>query len=243
MAEGDLHLRKHTVRSFDEDLAELTRLIATMGGLVEQQVAASVEALTKRDSEAAERVVSQDDRVDELEQQIDQLAIRLLAIRQPLAVDLRVIAMALKISNDLERTGDYAVNIAKRVKRINVHEQLKPFITIPLMAEICEGMLKDVLDAYIERDGEKALEVWRRDPDVDEYYNQLFRELLTYILEDPKLTGVCIDLMFVAKNLERIGDHATNIAETVHYAVRGESLPDDRPKADMSASAVVRPLA
>jgi phosphate transport system protein len=230
MAEGDLHLRKHTVRSFDEDLAELTRLIATMGGLVEQQVAASVEALTKRDSEAAERVVSQDDRVDELEQQIDQLAIRLLAIRQPLAVDLRVIAMALKISNDLERTGDYAVNIAKRVKRINVHEQLKPFITIPLMAEICEGMLKDVLDAYIERDGEKALEVWRRDPDVDEYYNQLFRELLTYILEDPKLTGVCIDLMFVAKNLERIGDHATNIAEKIHYMVYGDQL--HRPRSD-----------
>jgi phosphate transport system protein len=230
MAEGDLHLRKHTVRSFDEDLAELTRLIATMGGLVEQQVAASVEALTKRDSEAAERVVSQDDRVDELEQQIDQLAIRLLAIRQPLAVDLRVIAMALKISNDLERTGDYAVNIAKRVKRINVHEQLKPFITIPLMAEICEGMLKDVLDAYIERDGEKALEVWRRDPDVDEYYNQLFRELLTYILEDPKLTGVCIDLMFVAKNLERIGDHATNIAEKIHYMVHGDQL--HRPRSD-----------
>ena len=230
MAEGDLHLRKHTVRSFDEDLAELTRLIATMGGLVEQQVAASVEALTKRDSEAAERVVSQDDRVDELEQQIDQLAIRLLAIRQPLAVDLRVIAMALKISNDLERTGDYAVNIAKRVKRINVHEQLKPFITIPLMAEICEGMLKDVLDAYIERDGEKALEVWRRDPDVDEYYNQLFRELLTYILEDPKLTGVCIDLMFVAKNLERIGDHATNIAEKIHYTVHGDEL--HRPRSE-----------
>jgi phosphate transport system protein len=230
MAEGDLHLRKHTVRSFDEDLAELTGLIAAMGGQVEQQVAAAVEALIQRDSEAAERVIGQDDRVDELEGQIDQLAIRLLATRQPLAVDLRVIAMALKISNDLERVGDYAVNIAKRVKRINVHEQLKPFITIPLMAEICEGMLKDVLDAYMERDDKKALEVWRRDPDVDEYYNQLFRELLTYILEDPKLTGVCIDLMFVAKNLERIGDHATNVAEKIHYMVHGDQL--HRPRSD-----------
>ena len=132
--------------------------------------------------------------------------------------------MALKISNDIERIGDYATNIAKRIKRINVHEPLKPFITIPLMAQICRGMVKDVLDAYIERDVDKALEVWRRDPEVDEYYNQLFRELLTYILEDPKLTGICIDLMFVAKNLERIGDHATNIAEKVYYIVHGDQL-------------------
>ena len=148
-----------------------------------------------------------------------------------MAIDLRVIAMALKISNDLERMGDYATNIAKRTRRINVHQPLKPLITIPLMAGICRSMVKDVLDAYIERDDRKAMEVWHRDPEVDDYYNQLFRELLTYILEDPKLTGVCIDLMFVAKNLERIGDHATNVAEMVYYAATGSYLTDKEEKA------------
>jgi phosphate transport system protein len=224
MPDADIHARKHTVRSFDEDLTELSRRIVTMGGLVERQLSAAIDAMIHRDSERAEQVVMEDDQVDELEEAIDELAIRVLATRQPMAVDLRVVAMALKITNDLERMGDYATNIAKRIKRINVHEPLKPFVTIPLMAEICSGMVKDVLDAYIERDDDKALEVWRRDSEVDEYYNQLFRELLTYILEDPKLTGVCIDLMFVAKNLERIGDHATNIAEKVYYIVHGDQL-------------------
>ena len=222
--------RKHTVRGFDEDLAELTGKIVAMGALVERQLVGAIEALVQRDSEGAEQVVVDDDRIDELEEQIDRLVVRLLATRQPMAIDLRVIAMALKISNDLERMGDYATNIAKRARRINVHEPIKPLVTIPLMAEICRGMVKDVLDAYIERDDRKALDVWRRDPEVDEYYNQLFRELLTYILEDPKLTGVCIDLMFVAKNLERIGDHATNVAEKIHYMVHGDQL--HRPRSD-----------
>ena len=222
--------RKHTVRGFDEDLAELTGKIVAMGALVERQLVGAIEALVQRDSEGAEQVVTDDDRIDELEEQIDRLVVRLLATRQPMAIDLRVIAMALKISNDLERMGDYATNIAKRARRINVHEPIKPLVTIPLMAEICRGMVKDVLDAYIERDDRKALDVWRRDPEVDEYYNQLFRELLTYILEDPKLTGVCIDLMFVAKNLERIGDHATNVAEKIHYMVHGDQL--HRPRSD-----------
>ena len=228
MAEFEGVARKHTVKSFDEDLGDLSGKIVAMGGLVERQLIDAVEALVQRDSAAAERVVQDDRRVDELEEQVDQLAIRLLATRQPMAVDLRTVAMALKISNDIERIGDYASNIAKRIKRINVHDPLKPFITIPLMAQICASMVKDVLDAYIERDADKALHVWRRDPEVDEYYNQLFRELLTYILEDPKLTGVCIDLMFVAKNLERIGDHATNIAEKVYYIVHGDQISRTR---------------
>jgi phosphate transport system protein len=224
MADVDFHARKHTVRSFDDDLGELSGNIVAMGGLVERQLAQAIDALVKRDSQEADRIIAEDDQVDDLEERTDELAIRVLATRQPLAVDLRVVAMALKITNDLERMGDYATNIAKRILRINVHEPLKPLITIPLMAEICRSMVKDVLDAYIERDADKALTVWRRDPDVDEYYNQLFRELLTYILEDTKLTGVCIDLMFVAKNLERIGDHATNIAEKVYYIVHGDQL-------------------
>lgn len=216
--------RRHTVRSFDEELGELTSKITEMGGLVERQLALSIEALVDRDSALAEQVVAADDAIDDLEEEIDRLAIRILATRQPMAVDLRVVAMAPKISNDLERVGDYAANIAKRVRRINVQEQLKPFVTIPLMADICKGMVRDVLDAYIEQDDEKALDVWQRDPEVDEYYNQLFRELVTFMVEDPKLAGTCIDLLFVAKNLERIGDHATNIAEKIHYMIHGATL-------------------
>lgn len=221
---ADIETRKHTVRAFDEDLADLSGRIMAMGGIVERQLANAVHALVRRDSEGAERVIRDDLEVDRIEEQVDELAVRVLATRQPMAVDLRTVVMALKISNDLERIGDYATNIAKRVKRINVHDPIKPFITIPLMAEICRAMVKDVLDAYVERDAQKALKVWSRDPEVDEYYDQLFRELVTYILEDPKLTGACVDLMFVAKNLERIGDHATNIAEKVYYMVHGDQL-------------------
>ena len=221
---ADIETRKHTVRAFDGDLADLSGRIMAMGGIVERQLANAVHALVQRDSEGAERVIRDDLEVDRIEEQVDELAVRVLATRQPMAVDLRTVVMALKISNDLERIGDYATNIAKRVKRINVHDPIKPFITIPLMAEICRAMVKDVLDAYVERDAQKALKVWSRDPEVDEYYDQLFRELVTYILEDPKLTGACVDLMFVAKNLERIGDHATNIAEKVYYMVHGDQL-------------------
>ena len=221
---ADIETRKHTVRAFDEDLADLSGRIMAMGGIVERQLANAVHALVQRDSEGAERVIRDDLEVDRIEEQVDELAVRVLATRQPMAVDLRTVVMALKISNDLERIGDYASKIAKRDKRINVHDPIKPFITIPLMAEICRAMVKDVLDAYVERDAQKALKVWSRDPEVDEYYDQLFRELVTYILEDPKLTGACVDLMFVAKNLERIGDHATNIAEKVYYMVHGDQL-------------------
>ncbi|MGD9510089.1 MAG: phosphate signaling complex protein PhoU [Geminicoccaceae bacterium] len=225
---ADIEARKHTVRAFDEDLAELSGRIMAMGGIVERQLANAVHSLVQRDSEGAERVIRDDLEVDRIEEQADELAVRILATRQPMAVDLRTVAMALKISNDLERIGDYATNIAKRSRRINLHDPIKPFITIPLMAEICGAMVKDVLDAYVERDAQKALKVWSRDPEVDEYYDQLFRELLTYILEDPKLTGACVDLMFVAKNLERIGDHATNIAEKVYYIVHGDQLSRSR---------------
>lgn len=217
-------VKKHTVRSFDEELEHLTRQIVQMGAMVEQQVAVAIRALVDRDEDAAARVIEHDDDVDELEEAIDQEAIRILATRQPLAIDLRMVAMALKISNDLERTSDYAVNIARRARRLIEQPPLKPFVTIPRMAEICQAMIKDVLDAYVQRDPEKALDVWRRDGEVDQYYNSLFRELLTYILEDPRRTSTCIDLMFVAKNLERIGDHATNIAEKIHYIVHGDLI-------------------
>jgi phosphate transport system protein len=156
------------------------------------------------------------------------MVVKLLATRQPMALDLRIIAMALKISNDLERTSDYAKGIAKRAIRLSEQPQLKPFITIPLMAATCQTMLKEVLDAYVERDVDKAMEVWQRDKAVDALYDQLFRELLSYIIEDPRKTSVCIDLLFIAKNLERIGDHATNIAEKIHYMIHGAQINRDR---------------
>lgn len=219
-----LPIRKHTVRSFDEELEHLTRQIVHMGALVERQVAETIRALVERDGDTAARVVQQDDEVDELEEAIDQEAIRILATRQPMAIDLRMVAMALKISNDLERTSDYAVNIARRVQRLIEQPPLKPLVTIPRMAELVQLMIKDVLDAYVRRDAERAFDVWRRDEEVDQYYNSLFRELLTYILEDPRRTSMCIDLLFIAKNLERIGDHATNIAEKIRYIVHGDLI-------------------
>ena len=220
--------RKHLVRSFDEDLNRLQGLITRMGGLAERHVAQAIEALVERDDVKALEVVANDAEVDALEEQIDQTAIRLLATRQPMAVDLRMIAMALKLSNDLERVSDYAKSIAKRARRLNEGPQLKPFITLPAMAEEVQEMLKDVLDAFVERNAAVAMEVWRRDEGVDDYYDQLFRELITFIIEDPRKTSVCIDLMFIAKNLERIGDHATNIAEKVHYVVHGVQVNRQR---------------
>lgn len=223
--------RAHTVRSYDQELAELTSLICQMGGLAEQQVAGAVDSLLSRDIEIAATVIERDDEVDVLEEKIDQHVIRLLALRQPMAVDLRIIAMALKISNDLERTSDYAVSIAKRAQRLAEQPEVKPLMTIPRMAPICIGMIKDVLDAYVDRDADKAMAVWERDKEVDELYDSLFRELITYMLEDPRTISRCIDLLFVAKNLERIGDHATNVAEKIHYMIHGSQI--NRPRHEL----------
>jgi phosphate transport system protein len=225
---SDAAIKKHTVRSYDDDLNELTSHIVSMGGIVERQVADAVQSLIGRNVELAEQVVERDKSVDALEETIDQRVIRLLAVRQPMAGDLRMIAMALKISNDLERTSDYAAGIAKRTIRLAEQPQLKPFVTIPAMALVCQSMLKEVLDAYVERDAEKAMQVWDRDPEVDAFYTSLFRELITYMIEDPRRTQICIDLMFCAKNLERIGDHATNIAEKIHYMIHGQLINRQR---------------
>ncbi len=220
--------KKHLVQSFDEELRRLTDIVVRMGAIAEQQVADAVEALVKRDVEIADAVIKRDDEVDRLEEQLDQDAVRLLATRQPMAIDLRVIAMALKVSNDLERTSDYAVSIAKRARRLADQPMLEPMIHIPRIANSCLRMLKDVLDAYIERDVDKAMAVWERDSEVDDYYTSLFRELITYMLEDPRKISTCIDLLFVAKNLERIGDHATNIAEKIHYMIHGAQINRSR---------------
>ena len=221
-------LKKHTVKSYDEELADLAGQIVQMGAHAERQIALAIKALIDRDDDLAERVIETDRAVDALEEVIDQNAIKMLATRQPMAVDLRVISMSLKISNDLERIADYAKGIAKRARRLNTSPQLKPMVTIPHMGELTQAMLKDVLDAFITRDSEKAMDVWHRDQAVDDLYDNLFRELVTFILEDPRTTSTAIDLLFVAKNLERIGDHTTNIAEKIHYMVHGSQI--NRPR-------------
>ena len=221
---------KHIVRAYDQQLGELTNKIAEMGAFAEKQVAESLAALAGRDFEVAAKVIERDAAVDKLEEEIDQAVIRLLATRQPMAVDLRIIAMALKVSNDLERTSDYAVSIAKRSQRLSEQGELAAAQRVPRMGGICLEMLKEVLDAYVERDAAKAMEVFERDKEVDDLYTGLFRELITYMLEDPRTISRCIDLMFIAKNLERIGDHATNIAEKIHYMIHGDRI--NRPRHD-----------
>lgn len=221
-------LKKHIVKSYDEELADLAGQIVQMGAHAERQIATATKALVERDDELADQVIDADRAVDDLEEVIDQHAIKMLATRQPMAVDLRVISMSLKISNDLERIADYAKGIAKRARRLSTNPQLKPLVTIPRMAELAQAMLKDVLDAFITRDAEAAMEVWHRDQAIDDLYDSLFRELVTFILEDPRTTSTAIDLLFIAKNLERIGDHTTNVAEKIHYMVHGTQI--NRPR-------------
>jgi phosphate transport system protein len=215
---------EHIVKSYDQQLNLLSRKIIEMGGLVEQQIAQAIEALVNRNVDQANQVIEQDDQIDRMEEEIDQHAIRVLATRQPMAVDLRVITMAMKIGNDLERIGDYAANIAKRCARLSAAPPIKPLYTIPRMAQIAQAMVKDVLDAYVERDADRAVAAWHRDDEVDEMYTSLFRELLTYMMEDARNISPCLDLIAVAKHLERMADHATNIAEQIHYMVHGERI-------------------
>jgi phosphate transport system protein len=216
----------HIVKSYDQEITHLTRKILEMGGLVEDQVSRSIEALVESNVELAEQVVERDDTVDALEEEIDQFAIRMLATRQPVAVDLRLIAMAMKISNDLERIGDYAAKgIAARCHRLAKDPaRVRPLHAIPRMGQLVQSMVKDALDAYVERDADKAVTVWRRDDEIDLMYDGLVRELLTYMMEDARNISACIDLMFIAKNLERMGDHTTNICEQIRYIVHGERI-------------------
>ena len=198
-------------------------------------------AILQRDSEIATRVVETDPKVDAIEREVEQFVIRMLALRQPLAADLRNIVAALKITGDLERIGDYASNVAKRSIVLSQFNLSLSLSGLGHMAQLVQGNLKLIIDAVSENDAEKAIQVWRSDQMIDDLYNTVFRELITYMMEDPRNITPCTHLLFIAKNLERIGDHATNIAETVHYAVKGEPLTEMRPKGDTSAYAVVRP--
>ena len=234
-------MNEHIVRSYDQELEQLDRMIAQMGGQVEQELAQGFDALERRDPRLAEAVAAADRKVDALESEIQELTIRMIARRQPMAVDLRHIMTVLKIAGDLERTGDLAKNIAKRALAISGENHPKPLMTgLKHMVELALSQLKDVLDAFAERDADKAVAVWRRDERIDAMYNSLFRELLTYMMEDPRKIGLCTHLLFAAKNIERIGDHTTNIAEEVHFLVHGVALADDRPKGDDTASTLIR---
>jgi len=232
---------EHIIKSYDEELRRLNNTITQMGGLGESQLAAAIEAVVKRDSELAARVVEGDARVDQLEREVDGLVVRLLALRQPMARDLREILAALRIASDLDRICDYTANVAKRSIVLNQSPPVKPVYTLPRMVRLAQALTKDVLDAYVARDADKALVVWARDEELDEMYSSLFRELLTYMMEDPRNITACTHLLFMAKNVERIGDHATNIAETVYFLVNGTPLTQMRPKRDNSAETIIAP--
>ena len=231
----------HIVKSYELELNRLRALITDMGGLVESQVALCCQAILQHDEAAAARAVEIDPRVDALEREVEQFVIRLLALRQPMAQDLRLIVASLKMTGDLERIGDYAANVAKRSRVLEQYHLPFSLSGLAHMSRLVQEHLKMVIDAIGESDADKAVEVWRSDESVDEIYNALFRELITYMMEDPRNITPCTHLLFIAKNLERIGDHATNVAETIYYAVKGEPLEGVRPKGDTSPYAVVRP--
>ena len=230
---------EHIVKSYDEELNHLNENILKMGGLAEALLASAIESISQRDPELAAVTVREDRKIDEIEAEIDQQVIRLLALRQPMARDLRNIVGALKMAPDIERVGDYAANVAKRAIPLCDFPPAKSISTVPRMGKIVQHMIKDVLDAFTEGNAEKAKEVWARDEEVDDLYDGMFRELLTYMMEDPRNITPCTHLMFIAKNIERIGDHITNVAETVYYMVEGERLEELRPKGGDSASLFV----
>jgi phosphate transport system protein len=224
----------HIVKSYDEALDQLMSDVARMGGLAEAQVTECINAVVRRDTLLARSLIDRDVKVDEAHALVEKRATTLLALRQPLAQDLRAVVSAWKIANELERVGDLARNIAKRTLVLNQSEPIQLTRSIERMGRIASGHLKQVLDAYAAGDIRPALAVWLQDEEVDAHYNSLFRELLTYMMEDPRTIGPCAHLLFVAKNIERIGDHCTNIAENVHYFVTGEPMASSRPKSDES---------
>ena len=219
----------HTLKAFDEDLDRLTALISEMGGLAEQNIREAMRCLVERDTDGAGKVVEDDKKIDALEVETERRAVQLIALRAPMAGDLRDVVAALKISSVVERIGDYAKNIAKRVPLLDEIGTIEPQSLMPEMARIATEMVHDVLNAFVRRDADAALMVIERDKAVDDFYNSIFRALLTYMMENPHNIGQSTHLLFVAKNIERVGDHATNIAEMVYYAATGDYL-GDRPK-------------
>jgi len=218
--------REHTLKAFDEDLDRLRALISEMGGLAEHAIRESMRCLVQRDLDGAAKVVEDDKRLDALEIETEKRAVQIIALRAPMAGDLRDVVAALKISGVVERIGDYAKNIAKRVPLLENMGKSEPLSLLPEMARIAAEMVHDVLDAFLERDAEAAVRVCQRDSAVDDFYDSIFRTLLTHMMENPQSIGQSAHLLFVAKNLERVGDHATNIAEMVYYAATGVHMTD-----------------
>ena len=234
----------HIVRSYDADLEGLRRSIAEMGGMSERMLGDSTVALVRRDTALAQKIISADQRLDNLQREVEEKAVLTIARRQPLANDLRELISAIRIAADIERVGDLAKNIAKRA--VAISGQFSPHravVGLEHMSRLVQAQLKDVLDAYAASNEQKAMEVWRRDDEIDALYTSLFRELLTYMMEDPRNITFCTHLLFCAKNVERIGDHTTNIAETIHYLVTGQSMDENRPKLDTTNILVDLPAA
>ena len=221
---------EHTVKAYDKELDTIERRLAEMGGIAEKMVIDAVDALASADSALAHQVVSSDPRLDTLQHEIEDLAVRTIARRQPVAVDLRELIGAIRVAGDLERVGDLAKNIARRTVKLETEVRVsRALVGVKHMNEVATALMKDVLDAYAQRDADRAREVWERDVELDALEDAVFRELLTYMMEDPRNISFCAHLLFCSKNIERIGDHATNIAETVVYLVTGATLPAERP--------------
>ncbi len=217
---------QHTVKAFDEDITRLRGLIAEMGGLAEVSIVEAMEALTKGSKAMSDSVIARDKQIDALEHAVDQLAVRVIALRAPMADDLREVIAALKIAGMLERIGDYAKSIAKRAPEIQGRAKFEPLTLIPAMAEIAGEMVHDVMTAYAARDAQLASEVVDRDEKVDAFYDSIFRNLVSHMVENPTTITSAAQLLFVARNIERIGDHATNVAEMVYFAATAEYMPD-----------------
>lgn len=237
MAFGD----PHTVKAFDEELGRLNQTIARMGGLAETQLGTAIQAMLNGDVALAEQVINSDDKVDSTEDHINEQVVRLLALRQPVADDLRLIMSSLKVASALERIADHATSTAHRVSILQQAGPLPAVKTVARLGWLVIDLLKDALDAFMTRDAERAMRVWERDEEVDDLYSSLFRELLTYMMEDPRNIAPSTHLLFIAKNLERVGDHATTLAETVWFIVHGKQLKAERPKKDLSSYAIVQP--
>ena len=232
--------KDHIVKDFNEELSQLDNLLAEMGGLCEAQLSKAMEAMVKRDVDLASAVIEGDRKIDDLEKQVDSLAINLIALRQPMAADLRMIIASLKVANNLERVGDYAKNIGKRTIALSKSPVISNTAnSIQRMSTMVEGMIKNALDALINRDSQRAKDVRISDQEVDQMHSSLFKELLTFMAEDPESISTCTHLLFIAKNLERVGDHMTSVAEQIVFIVEGEILDDERPKKDKTSSTVL----
>ena len=227
--------QEHTVKAFDQDIGQLRGLISQMGGLAEAAIGNAMLALQRGDHELAAQVRADDRKIDAIQHEVERAVVRIIALRAPMANDLREVVAALKIATVVERIGDYAKNIAKRVPQIDSEHRIDPISTLPAMARMASDMVRDVLDAFAARDPDAAIAICERDDALDDFYDSIFRTLVTYMVENPKTISQCAHLLFVAKHLERIGDHATNVAEMIHFAAHGTPIAD-RERAEFTFS-------